>query len=390
MRAGHAASRSTWWDEWAAPLWLGCSFTAWARLLVRNRFAVHWSRWHYAVIYTVLSLVNSMLGMCQEIVFGRRVANTAVADAPIFIIGHWRTGTTMLHEMLVLDQRHTAPTTYECIAPHHFLLTHRFARFAQFLTSKHRAMDNMDLSLAHPQEDEFAWCMLGLPSPYLTIAFPNRPVQDERYLDMDQLSARELEVWKRTIFRFVQQLYFRRRKAVVLKSPTHSFRIKVLLNVFPQAKFIHIVRDPYVVYPSTVNLFKSFSRVHGLQRPTFEGLDENVLSTYTELYRKLDEGREMVDPSRFYELHYEDLIGDPEGQLRQLYGHLNLGGFEQYLPRLRSYLADKSTYRTNSYDMTTEQRATVTERWGEFIERYGYGPAAAGVPQERENAALAS
>jgi omega-hydroxy-beta-dihydromenaquinone-9 sulfotransferase len=389
MKAGRTASRFVWWDEWAAPLWLGCNVTAWARLLIRNRFAVHWSRWHYAAIYTVLSVVNSLLGLCQRMLFGKRVANTAIAHAPIFIVGHWRTGTTMLHEMLVLDERHTAPTTYECIAPHHFLLTQRFARFAQFLTSKHRAMDNMDLSLAHPQEDEFAWCMLGLPSPYLTIAFPNRPTQDERYLDMDRLSARELETWKRTFFRFVQQLYFRRRKAVVLKSPTHSFRIKVLLTVFPQAKFIHIVRDPYVVYPSTVNLFKAFSRVHGLQRPTFEGLDENVLSTYTELYRKLDEGREMVDPSRFYELRYEDLIGDPEGQLRQMYEHLNLGGFEQYLPRLRRYLADKSAYRTNSYDMTTEQRAVVTERWGEFIERYGYGTTTA-VPHELEKTALAS
>src|ERR1700704_6027436 len=232
MKAHRSPSRSAWWHEWAAPLWIGCNFTAWTRLLIHNRFAVHWSRWHYAVLYTILSVVNSFLGMWQRIVFGRRVANTAIADAPIFIVGHWRTGTTMLHEMLVLDDRHTAPTTYECIAPHHFLLTQRFARCAEFLTSKHRAMDNMDLSMAHPQEDEFAWCMLGLPSPYLTIAFPNRPTQDERYLDMDQLTSRELETWKRTLHRFVQQGYFRRRKAVVLKSPTHSFRIKVLLEIF--------------------------------------------------------------------------------------------------------------------------------------------------------------
>ncbi|WP_108925944.1 sulfotransferase family protein [Mycobacterium montefiorense] len=389
MKAGRSASRLAWWHEWAAPLWIGCNFTAWTRLLIRNRFAVHWSRWHYAALYTVLSVVNSFLGMCQRIVFGRRVANTAIGDAPIFIVGHWRSGTTMLHEMMVLDDRHTGPTTYECIAPHHFLLTQRFARFAEFLTSKHRAMDNMDMSMAHPQEDEFAWCMLGLPSPYLTIAFPNRPTQDEQYLDMDKLSARELETWKRTLFRFVQQVYFRRRKAIVLKSPTHSFRIKVLLDIFPQAKFIHIVRDPYVVYPSTVNLFKAFSLVHGLQRPTFEGLIENVLSTYLDLYRKLDEGRELVDPSKFYELRYEDLVGDPEGHLRKMYEHLDLGDFDRYAPRLRQYLADKAAYRTNTYEMTTEQRAIVTERWAEVIDRYGYGVAAKGAALTCEKASFA-
>jgi omega-hydroxy-beta-dihydromenaquinone-9 sulfotransferase len=372
MKAPRSMPRFSFWHEWAAPLWIGCSFSAWTRLLIRNRFAVHWSRWHFAVLYTFISVVNSGLGLLQKIVFGRRVAKTVIADPPIFIVGHWRTGTTLLHELLVVDDRYIGPTGYECIAPQHFLLTERFAPLAGFMVSKHRAMDNMKLSLHHPQEDEFVWCMQGQPSPYLTLAFPNRPPQYERYLDLEQLTSRELEAWKRTLFRFVQQLYFRRRKAVILKNPNHSFRIKVLLDIFPQAKFIHIIRDPYVVYPSSIHLLKSLSRVHSLQRPTFEGLDERVLATYVDLYRKLDEDRELVDPSRFYELRYEELISDPEGQLRCLYEHLGLGDFEQYLPRLRRYLADQMDYETNTYELTAEQRAIVTERWGEVIQRYGY------------------
>jgi omega-hydroxy-beta-dihydromenaquinone-9 sulfotransferase len=372
MKFPRSTFRFSWSHEWAAPLWLSCSFSAWMRLLIRNRFAVHWSRWHFAVLYTFLTVINSYLGLWQRILFGKRVAKTVIADPPIFIVGHWRTGTTLLHELLVLDDRRTAPTGYECLAPHHFLLTERFAWSAGFLVSKHRAMDNMDLSLHHPQEDEFIWCVQGQPSPYLTLAFPNRPPQYERYLDLEQLTSRELEGWKRTLFRFVQQVYFRRRRAVILKSPTHSFRIKVLLDIFPHAKFIHIVRDPYVVYPSTIHLLKALSRVHGLQRPTFEGLDEKVLSTYVDLYRKLDEGRKLVDPSRFYELRYEDLISDPEGQLRRLYEHMGLGDFEQYLPRLRQYLADHMDYETNTYELTAEQRAIIDERWGEVIHRYGY------------------
>lgn len=372
MKALRSSSRLSRWREWAAPLWVGCNFSAWMRLLIRNRFAVHHSRWHFAVLYTFLSMVNSCLGLWQKIVFGRRVAETVIADPPIFIVGHWRTGTTLLHELLVVDDRHTGPTGYECLAPHHFLLTEWFAPYVEFLVSKHRAMDNMDLSLHHPQEDEFVWCMQGLPSPYLTIAFPNRPPQYEEYLDLEQVAPRELEIWKRTLFRFVQQVYFRRRKTVILKNPTHSFRIKVLLEVFPQAKFIHIVRDPYVVYPSTIHLHKALYRIHGLQQPTFDGLDDKVVSTYVDLYRKLDEGRELVDPTRFYELRYEDLIGDPEGQLRRLYQHLGLGDFECYLPRLRQYLADHADYKTNSYQLTVEQRAIVDEHWGEIIDRYGY------------------
>jgi hypothetical protein len=377
MRAPRSSSFFSWWNEWAAPLWIGCNFSAWMRLLIRNRFAVHWSRWHFAIIYTLLSVVHSCLGFLQKAIFGRRVANTVIADAPIFIVGHWRTGTTLLHELLTLDERHTGPTSYECLVPHHFLLTEWLAPWMEFLVSKHRAMDNMDLSLQHPQEDEFVLCMLGQPSPYLTIAFPNRPQQDLRYLDLEQLTSRELEAWKQTLFGFVQQVYFRRRKRVILKNPPHSFRIKALLDIFPQAKFIHIVRDPYVVYPSTIHLRKSLYRKHGLQRPTFSGLDEQVLSTYVDLYRKLNEGRKLVDSSRFYELRYEDLIADPEGQMRQLYEHLSLGDFGQYLPRLRQYLSEHAQYETNTYELTAEQRAIVAERWGEVIDRYSYGQASA-------------
>jgi hypothetical protein len=238
-------------------------------------------------------------------------------------------------------------------------------------------MDNMDLSLQHPQEDEFVLCMLGQPSPYLTIAFPNRPEQDLRYLALEQLTSRELEAWKRTLSGFVQQVYFRRRRRVILKNPPHSFRIKALLEIFPQAKFIHIVRDPYVVYPSTIHLRKSLYRKHGLQRPTFSGLDEQVLSTYVDLYRKLDEGRKLVDPSNFYELRYEDLIADPEGQMRQLYERLGMRNFAQYRPRLRQYLSEHAHYETNTYELTAAQRAIVAERWGEVIDRYSYGRASA-------------
>jgi hypothetical protein len=49
---------------------------------------------------------------------------------------------------------------------------------------------------------------------------------------------------------------------------------------------------------------------------------------------------------------------------------LGLDDFEQYRPRLRQYLANHMDYETNTYDLTPEQRAIVTERWGEVIDRY--------------------
>jgi hypothetical protein len=142
--------------------------------------------------------------------------------------------------------------------------------------------------------------------------------------------------------------------------------------LFPEALFVHIVRDPYVVFPSTVNLWKSLYRTHGLQPPTFAGLEEHVYQTFLRMYERLEQTRGSIDPKRFYELRYEDLVRDPVGQLRALYEHLRLGGFEQLLPRLQNYLASLAGYETNRYQLSDEQRAEIARRWGPVIERYGY------------------
>ena len=109
--------------EWSPRIWEGCDFLGWLRLLARNRFAVHPAYIYIAVIITIMSFWNTMLRWWQQMVFGKQVRDTRLKHPPIFIIGHWRTGTTLLHEFLILDERHSFPTTYDCMSPNHFLLT---------------------------------------------------------------------------------------------------------------------------------------------------------------------------------------------------------------------------------------------------------------------------
>jgi hypothetical protein len=358
-------------------MWLGCNFLAWLRLLVRNRFAVHWSLWYIAAIDTIVSLFNSSLGALQALIYGRRVARTPIPHAPLFIIGHWRTGTTFLHELLILDERHNYPTTYQCFAPNHFLLTGGvFPKWLPFLMPKRRPMDNMAAGWDRPQEDEFALCMMGQPSPYLTFAFPNHPPQYSEYLDLENLPPKALASWKKTFLQLMQRLTFKNPNRLILKSPPHTCRIKTLLELFPDARFVHIVRDPYVVFPSTVNLWKSLYTAHGLQRPTFRGLEEHVFSTFLHFYERLEQGRKQIEPRRFYELRYEDLIHNPVGQMRALYDHLDLGGFEKLLPRLENYLASIKNYATNRYELPPAVRDEVGRRWGEIVRKHGYSELA--------------
>jgi hypothetical protein len=235
-------------------------------------------------------------------------------------------------------------------------------------------MDNMAAGWDRPQEDEFALTMLGAPSPYLTIAFPNHPPVDQDAFDLESLSPQARRLWKRTFLRFLRRLTLRNPKRLILKSPTHTFRIRTLLELFPEARFVHIVRDPYVVFPSTINLWKSLYRMHGLQTPTFVGLNEYVFQTFSEMYAKLEATRSLVAPSRFYEVRYEDLVRDPVGEMQLLYDHLELGGFANVKPKLEAYLARVAGYQTNHYELSPELRDEISRRWGKVIRQYGYAP----------------
>ena len=357
---------------WTVKLWHGGDFFGWLRLLIHNRFAVGLCCLHSLVFISISTLSNTALRYLQELIWGRRLREMQIAHAPLFIIGHWRTGTTLLHELLTLDPRHTYPTTYECFVPNHFLLTGWcYSRVFRLLLPALRPMDNMSLAWNSPQEDEFALCNLGQPSPYLTIAFPNR-WQYPEYFDLESVPPKALERWKQSFLYFLKQITVRNPKRIVLKSPTHTYRIKVLLELFPDARFVHIVRNPYVVFPSTIHLWQSLYSHQGLQHPTFEGLEDYVFDNFLHMYDKLEEVRPLVDPSRFYELRYEDLVQDPIKQVCAIYEHLELGDFAQVLPKLKQYVANTADYKTNRYELPPKLRDTITQRWGHVIRRYGY------------------
>jgi omega-hydroxy-beta-dihydromenaquinone-9 sulfotransferase len=358
------------------PLWLGASVAGWTRLLARNGFRVDARYLPTVARITASALRNSVLRTIQERVWGERVRGTAIDSPPLFVIGHWRSGTTWLHELLALDPQHTFPTTYACLSPNHFLLTEPYLtgrlRFVLPALPERRPMDDMVMGWDRPNEDEFALCNLGLPSPYLTNAFPNHPPQDAEYEDLERVSPHALARWKAGFLQYLKQLTLRDPRRIVLKSPTHTSRIKVLLALFPDAQFVHIVRNPYQVFPSTVKLLKAMYTNFGLQRPTFRGLEDYVVSRFLRLHARLDDTRGLVKPGQFHELRYEDLVRDPIREVRTIYEHLGLGDFDEVLPRLRHYLHEVRGHRTGRYALPPATRERLATQWGPVIRRYGY------------------
>jgi omega-hydroxy-beta-dihydromenaquinone-9 sulfotransferase len=363
------------YHPWTPRFWYGMDLFTWMRLLVRNRFAVSPSRLPLAAIIMQTSMLNSFARAFDRLMFGHRIRSAKVKEPPLLVLGHWRSGTTLLHELLMLDRRHTCPNTYQCFSPHHFLWTEWFVPpMIRWTLPKTRPMDDMTAGWDRPQEDEFALVNLGVPSPYLVWAFPNHgPVADE-YLDLRTLPAAEREAWKRSWREFVQRLSLLGDGRIVLKSPTHTARVRTILEVFPDAKFVHIVRNPLLVFPSTVRLWKSLSQVQGLQAPREDAgwIEHHILDTFVRMYECFEQDRELVPPGNLVDVRYEDLVADPVHWMREVYSRLELGIFADVEPEIARYARKSRDYRTNKYELPPEVADRVRGRWAPYFQRYGY------------------
>ncbi|MFM8706761.1 MAG: sulfotransferase family protein, partial [Planctomycetia bacterium] len=249
----------------------------WLPLANEHRWRVSPSRWGLVATITGSAVFNSAAtGIC-EAVHGRRLRSPPETPPPLFIIGHWRSGTTLLHELFMLDRRFCCPNYYQCYAPSHFLLTERVLTPAlSWIIPAKRPMDDMTASLDKPQEDEFALMNLGAPSPYRRMAFPVTSSPHPEALDLTTLTPSELDRWRRTLRRFLGMLAVADPRRPVLKSPPHTARVGVLAEMFPEARFLHIVRDPFAVFGSTMRLWKSLDEGQGLQVTRGEHLEGYV------------------------------------------------------------------------------------------------------------------
>lgn len=363
-------------------MWQGCSAYAWWRLLIRNRFAVSPKLMPIALVLGHSTLMNSMLGLIKDFLTKGQPARTPLKQDPVFILGHWRTGTTLLHELMILDPAHHYPTTMQCLSPNHAIVSEPvFRRLLNWLLPSRRPMDNMATDWDRPQEDEFALCMLGLPSPYLSIAFPNNTPIDDAAYELDNLSPKARERWQAGFHKFLREISWKDQRRLVLKSPTHTFRVPHLLKWFPRAKFIHILRDPYTVFPSTVNLWKTLQLTHGMQVPRFEGLENQVFETFVRMHHALDKARPLLEPNQFLEIRYEDLVANPLAQLEAIYRQLDLGDFAPVKPHVEGYLEKTKSYKTNKYKpLGASLEADITSRWGDLIQKQGYPLRSQGAP----------
>jgi LPS sulfotransferase NodH len=305
--------------------------------------------------------------------YGGRIAATQLSQPPLFILGHWRSGTTYLHELLSLDPRFASPTTYRCFAPGHFLLTEWLvAGYMGFLMPRQRPMDNMAAGWERPQEDEFALLALGAPTPYFRVAFPNDPPPWLEFLDMQNVTPADLTRFEQALTYFVKALSFRSSKQLLLKSPPHTGRLATLARLFPGAKFVHIARDPYALFASTRRLWESLDDVQGLQLPQHAGLDEYIFSALERMYNGFEQQQHVIAPENMCEVRYEELIANPVEGVASIYERLELGNFCEVRAAMSNFAGAQKDYQTNRHALEEPLKLEIRRRWDKYFTRFGY------------------
>ncbi len=341
--------------------------------LLSMRPPVHWSRWHRWALLPPFAVYNSVMGAVEKLIYHRRVEETQINPSPLFIIGHWRSGTTLLHNLVSLDEQFTFPNMYHVAFPHHFLLTEDIvSKFTSWMLPKSRPMDNIETGWQLPQEDEIGLCALCLISPYLMITFPEKDLYRDLF-ELKNVSPAVLQEWKDTFLHFLRKVTYREQKPIVLKSPSHTYRVPLLLDMFPDAKFLYIYRNPFDVFRSSMHLRRALFEENTLGLLDETPWESEILEDYGKAIACYERDRHLIPEGNLHEIRFEELELDPLSQIEQAYAGLSLPGFDALKQKLIPEIKRLEGYKKNSFhSMDIDLKRRIYEQGRTVFERYGY------------------
>jgi len=231
----------------------------------------------------------------------------------------------------------------------------------------------MKMGSGLPKEEEFALAAYGPESIVTGYYFPKYFIKDfERNVLFENNSVGEKN-WKKHFDHFLRKLSMvNGGNKLLLKSPANTARIKEILSLYPDAKFIHIYRNPFDVFQSHLHLFKKLLPMLSFQQVSDEMLEEIVFSTYIKIHEKYFREKSLIPQGHLAEVKYEDFITDPVNHLENIYQSLSLGRFEKAKPFFEKELKDYNSYNTNKFSMDAELSKKIASRFKFAFDELGY------------------
>ena len=354
---------------------LGMSLPVWIKFLAKNKFAIDLRALPKVLFMTGNIVTNSPFQLYEALKYNKRI-NRIKVERPVFIIGHPRSGTTYLQYVLSKDPNFCFCTTNEALIPNAFLSIGGFTRqILKMAMPATRPQDNVKSGADKPKEEEFAigsMCNVSMVHGYY---FPKNiyKIFNESVV-FENDSEKEVNTWKKYLDFFAKKITYKYKgKRILLKSPANTGRVKEILELYPDACFIHIHRNPYEVYQSTEKLYEKILPLLGFQQVENEFMKEFIISSYEKMYKKYLVDKLLIPANQLVEMSYIDFVSSPIEQLEKAYSQLNLGDFEKAKSYLKEEIKDVEDYQKNSYlgiDELTKKR--INDKWSFFFDEYAY------------------
>jgi hypothetical protein len=293
---------------------------------------------------------------------------------PILILGHYRSGTTHLQNLLTHDPQWGMMSTAQALAPELALAPGPWKRALAALLPPTRAMDEMEMGVDLPEEPDHALGAVSMFSFYHGFAFPRSFAHHYRHnVAMEGRSPRTIRRWAelyRDQLRLACALTDRRR--VVVKNPADTARLSHVVDAFPDGRFIFVVRNPRTMFFSIRNFYRKTLEEFSMQRWTESELEALVWDTYEHMLGAYLRDREAVPAGRLVEVRFEEMEAQPLAVLERIYETLGLPGFPEAARHFCRYLGETEGYRKNAYSMEPHLVAKIEERWRFAFEAWGY------------------
>lgn len=348
----------------------------WLRLIAENG-GVSSKYWGKLARVLAISAMFAPIRIAERLWFSRsRMARVQVDKEPLYIQGFARSGTTHLLNLFAQDPSFGVVSTFQSIAAPVFLTGRGWLeRLIEGRIPETRPMDNMVVSLDLPNEEDVALANSSHHSPAHLLSFPRRAREFlEKYSTM-QLSDFEMVQWQTSYLDVLRRATFAADgKKLLLKSPANLGRTATLLRMFPDAKFVHIVRNPYVVYQSMTHLYDTMLPICQLDDADADDVALAIRDSYVSMMKQYMLDRELIREGHLAELRYEDLERDPLTELARLYSELGLSGWTQARERVDAYLSNVADYRKNDYEIDPQTIDVVNREWGFAVREWKYAP----------------
>ncbi len=322
-----------------------------------------------------LSALLSLTHPIENHLYNKKVANIKIEDDPVFILGHWRSGTTYVHNVLSKDPNFGYNTTYQTIFSNAMLWGQSFFKsIMESVMPDKRPTDNMELNTDQPQEEEFAFSNIMPVSFYNFWFFPNKTMEYcDKYLLFNNISKEEYNQFHKEFDRLIKTaLYNTGGKRFLSKNPPHTGRVKDLVKMYPKAKFIYLIRNPYTVFESTKSFFTKTIKPLKFQDISEDQIEKNIIEVYKKLYHTYENDKKLIPKGNLVELKFEDFETDAYAMTEAIYEMLNLEGFSEAAPKFKAYINEKKGHKKNNYEYNFETINKVNEHWEFALKDWKY------------------